>query len=98
MDSDAAWVSPVTLESIRAAQRRIGTEIIRTPLVLSGAASDRAGMAVYLKLENLQRTGAFQVRGALNQVASLTPEQRAKGIICASSGNHGLGVASAAAR
>ncbi len=98
MDSEAAWVSPVTLESIRAAQRSIGKEIIRTPLVLSGAASDRAGVAVYLKLENLQRTGAFKVRGALNKLASFTPEQRARGIICASSGNHGLGVAYAAAR
>ena len=98
MDSDAGWVSPVTLESIRAAQQRIGAEIIRTPLVLSGAASDRAGIAVYLKLENLQRTGAFKVRGALSKLTGFTPEQRGRGIICASSGNHGLGVAYAAAR
>jgi threonine dehydratase len=65
---------------------------------LSAAASDRAGCPVYLKLENLQRTGSFKVRGALNTVMSLTPDERGRGLICASSGNHGLGLAYAAAR
>jgi threonine dehydratase len=86
------------LEDIRAAQKRIGAEIIRTPLVLSDAASERAGLPVYLKLENLQRTGAFKVRGALSKITRFTPEDLRQGVICASSGNHGLGVAYASAR
>lgn len=88
----------VSVEDIQAAQGRIGAEIIRTPLVLSAAASDCAGCPVYLKLECLQRTGSFKVRGALNTVMSLTPEERERGLICASSGNHGLGVAYSATR
>ena len=87
----------VRLEDIRAAQKRIGAEIIRTPLVLSDAASDRAGLPVHLKLENLQRTGAFKVRGALSRITQFTPEELGQGLICASSGNHGLGVAYASA-
>jgi threonine dehydratase len=86
-------VSSVTLNDIKAAHNLIGAEVIRTPLVLSDAASYRAGLPVYLKLENLQRTGAFKVRGALNKVTSFTAEERQRGIICGSSGNHGLGVA-----
>ena len=88
----------VSVEDVQAAKGRISAEIIRTPLVLSAAASDRANSPVYLKLENLQRTGSFKVRGALNTVMSLTPEERRRGLICASSGNHGLGLAYAAAR
>jgi threonine dehydratase len=88
----------VSIEDIQAAQGRISAEAIRTPLVLSAAASDRARCPVYLKLENLQRTGSFKVRGALNTVMSLTPEERGRGLICASSGNHGLGLAYAAMR
>lgn len=98
MSSPDTRVFPVTLEDIRVAQRRIGAEIIRPPLVFSDSASDRAGIPVYLKLENMQRTGAFKVRGALNKVTSFTPEQRQRGLICASSGNHGLGVAYASSR
>ena len=88
----------VSLGNIRDAARRITPEIIRTPLVLSDEASQRAGLEVCLKLENMQRTGAFKVRGALSKVTSLTPEERRQGLICASSGNHGLGVAYASAR
>lgn len=86
----------VTLADVRAARERIGRYIIRTPLPLSDAASRRAGGSVYLKLENLQRIGAFKVRGALSKVTSLTAEERAQGLVCASSGNHGLGTAYAA--
>jgi threonine dehydratase len=91
-------VSPVKLEEIRPAQKRIGAEIIRTPLVLSDAATERAGLPVHLKLENLQRTGAFKVRGALSKITRFTPEELRQGLICASSGNHDLGVAYASAR
>jgi threonine dehydratase len=86
----------VTLADVRAARERIGRYLIRTPLALSDAASRRAGGPVYLKLESLQRIGAFKVRGALSKVTSLTEEERAKGLVCASSGNHGLGTAYAA--
>jgi threonine dehydratase len=78
--------------------RRIASEIIRTPLVLSDAASERAGMEVYLKLENMQHAGAFKVRGALSKVTNLSPKDIQRGLICASSGNHGFGVAYASAR
>lgn len=97
MNRQAASI--VTLGAdIRAAVGRIGSNIIRTPLVRCDAASERAGIPVYLKLENLQRTGAFKVRGALNKVTSLPLEERQRGLICASTGNHGLGVAYAASR
>src|SRR6188508_1995874 len=88
----------VSIEDIQAAQGRTSAEIIRTPLVLSAAASDQAQCPVYLKLENLQRTGSFKVRGTLNTVMSLTPQERERGLICASSGNHGLGLGYAARR
>jgi threonine dehydratase len=86
----------VTLDDVLAARDRISDAIVRTPLLLSGAASERAAMPVYLKLECLQHTGAFKVRGALSKITGLTPEQRRKGLICASTGNHGLAVAYAA--
>ena len=98
MNHQVPGVPDITLADIRAAMGRIRSDIIRTPLVLCDAASDRAGIPVYLKLENLQRTGAFKVRGALSKVTSLLPEERERGLICASSGNHGLGVAYASSR
>ncbi len=98
MSSVATSNIAVTLDDVRAAQNRIAGEIIRTPLVLSEAASDQAGVPVHLKLENLQRTGSFKVRGALSKVTSLTPEERERGLICPSSGNHGLGMAYASTR
>lgn len=88
----------VTLADILSAQKRIAGYIVRTPLVLNDAASDRSGFPVYLKLECLQHTGAFKARGALNKISTLTPEEREAGLICASTGNHGLGVAYAAKR
>ena len=96
--SSKGGMTTVDLQDVKAARERIAAEIIRTPLVLSEAASERAGGPVYLKLESLQRTGAFKVRGALNKLTTLTAEERQKGLICASSGNHGLGVAYAASR
>jgi threonine dehydratase len=98
MGSSRTTSHPVTLKDIRSAKARIEADIIRTPLVLSDAASERAGLPVYLKLENLQRTGAFKVRGALSKLTSFTDQERQRGVICASSGNHGLGVAYASKR
>ena len=79
-----------------AAADRIRPYIKRTPLVRSDRLSERAGADVYLKLENQQTTGSFKLRGALNVLATLTPEQRRGGVVASSAGNHGLGVAYAA--
>src|SRR5918912_1289412 len=81
---------------VLAAARRIAEIARRTPLVHSRALSELAGGDVYLKLENEQITGSFKLRGALNAIASLPPEVRARGIVASSAGNHGLGIAYAA--
>jgi threonine dehydratase len=83
---------------VRAAARRLEGIVRRTPLERSDALSEAAGADVYLKLEGLQRTGSFKLRGAASFVASLSPEARAGGLVTASAGNHGLGVALAARR
>ncbi|WP_229725866.1 threonine ammonia-lyase [Calditerricola satsumensis] len=70
----------------------------RTPLQHSSTFSAMSGCEVFLKLENLQKTGAFKIRGAYNKVASLAPDARARGVITASAGNHAQGVAMAAFR
>ena len=75
------------------AAERIGPHVRETPLFRSLPPDDRQGGGLFLKLENLQHTGSFKVRGALNKLLSLTPEQRARGIVTASSGNHGAAVA-----
>lgn len=81
------------LADIQAARRRLGAHAWRTPLVPSRELSRRAGSPVFLKLECWQRTGSFKVRGALSKLAGLLPEERARGVVTASAGNHGLGVA-----
>ncbi len=94
---------PVTLESIRAAAGRINGVINRTSLVHSQFFSQECGCEVYLKLENLQLTGSFKIRGASNKIACLLEAARdgaaglPRGIMAASAGNHAQGVASAAA-
>jgi len=75
------------------AENRIRRYIRETPLDYSLPLSQRTGAEVYLKLENLQYTGSFKLRGALNEILSLSPEQRAKGVVAASTGNHGAAVA-----
>lgn len=86
----------VTLKMVQEAQERLKGVAQVTGLAYSNSVSDKAGCQVYLKLENLQRTGSFKLRGAYNKVASLTPEEREKGVIAASAGNHAQGVALAA--
>ena len=81
---------------VLAASRRIDGLVRRTPLVFSTALSEIAGGEVYLKLENEQITGSFKLRGAVNSIASLPNEVRARGIVASSAGNHGLGIAYAA--
>src|SRR2546421_12996021 len=80
----------VSLQDIREAARRIRPHVLATP-VLSGEAV--AGPGIWLKAENLQRTGSFKVRGAVNAVLQLTTEQRQRGVITLSAGNHGLALA-----
>src|SRR5438128_8267222 len=81
---------------VLAAADRIRGLVRRTPLVRSAALGDVAGGDVYLKLENEQTTGSFKLRGALNVLATLSPDVRARGVVASSAGNHGLGVAYAA--
>ena len=83
----------VTLASIEAARERIGDAIHLSPCQLSHHLSERIGLPIYLKLENLQRTGSFKERGALNKLLTLNPEERGRGVIAASAGNHAQGVA-----
>jgi threonine dehydratase len=83
----------ITLDDIQSALRRIRTSIYLSPCALSVTFSESTANQVYLKLDNLQRTGAFKERGALNKLLSLTAEERAQGVIAASAGNHAQGVA-----
>lgn len=82
--------------AVLAAARRIAPHVKRTPLVRCGPLSRAAGGDVFLKLENEQTTGSFKVRGALNALAALSAEQRRRGVVASSAGNHGMGVAYAA--
>lgn len=86
----------VTLEEIKEAKALLNEQIIRTPLTYATMLSEMVECDVYLKLENLQLTGAYKVRGALNKLSSLTEEEKSHGIICSSAGNHAQGVALAA--
>ena len=86
----------LTRASVVEAAARIAPHIRRTPTERSPALSQLAGRDVYLKLENLQRTGAFKIRGALNALMRLDAARRAAGVVTASAGNHGQGVAFAA--
>lgn len=83
-------------DAIRAAYERIRPWVRETPLEASVELGVGENVSVFLKLEHLQRTGSFKFRGASNKIAMLTPEQAAAGVIAASNGNHGLGVAAAA--
>ena len=84
------------LEAIRAAAERLRPHVRETPVVTSYTFSEGAGRDVRMKLENLQRTGAFKLRGALNKVLTLDADTRAGGVIAASAGNHAQGLALAA--
>jgi threo-3-hydroxy-L-aspartate ammonia-lyase len=86
----------LTLEDVRAAARRVGNRIHRTPVISSQSFDDASGFTVFFKCENLQRAGAFKIRGALNKLLTLTPQERARGVVAFSSGNHAQGVALAA--
>jgi len=83
----------ITLADIQSARERIQGRVKRTPLVTSEALSKRLGTNVYLKLELLQKTGAFKVRGAFNKVLSIPEDRRGRGLVAVSGGNHAQAVA-----
>jgi threonine dehydratase len=85
-----------TLADVEAARRRLAGVAHRTPMTPSATFSERTGADVHLKLENLQRTGSFKIRGAYNRIARLSEAERARGVVAASAGNHAQGVALAA--
>jgi threonine dehydratase len=85
-----------TLADIRAARKRIRTLARVTPVYSSETLGRRSGRPVFLKAENLQRTGSFKIRGAVNKIAALSEAERAAGVVTASAGNHGQAVALAA--
>ena len=89
---------PVSLEEIERARELLDGVIVPTPLDHSRALGRITGSTVHLKCENLQRAGSFKVRGAYVRMARLSPEERARGVVAASAGNHAQGVALAAAK
>jgi threonine dehydratase len=89
-------MEPPTIRDIVAARRRISPHLNRTPLHTYPLLDDLLGTEAYVKHENHNPTGAFKIRGGLNLVAQLTPDERARGVITASTGNHGQSIALAA--
>jgi threonine dehydratase len=92
----ATEATGIGLDDIRAARERIAGRIRSTPMLHKHTLDALVGHPVHLKFEHLQRTGSFKLRGALNLVAQLTPDERARGVVAASAGNHAQGVAVAA--
>src|SRR5712692_3721449 len=87
----------VSLSDVRAAAERIRPFVVRTPLERSLGLSALCGTDVWLKFECFQATGSFKLRGAVNALLTMSEQKRQKGVVTASAGNHGLGVARAAA-
>lgn len=84
---------PIALADVEAAAMAIAGAVVRTPCLRSQTLSELTGADVYLKFENLQFTAAYKERGALNKLLTLSPEERARGVIAASAGNHAQGLA-----
>lgn len=87
---------PITYDDVAAAHQRIRGSVHRTPVLTSRSLDARAGARLLFKAENLQRVGAFKIRGAMNAVATLTDKQKAAGVVAYSSGNHAQAIALAA--
>ena len=96
MRTDTAFEPAIGLADIRQAAERLRGVANRTPVVTSRTVDDLVGGRVFFKCENLQRGGAFKFRGAYNRLAALTTEERSRGVVAFSSGNHAQGVALAA--
>ncbi len=93
IDAIDAPALPIALADVEAAARAIAGAIVQTPCLRSQTLSDMTGADVWLKFENLQFTAAYKERGALNKLLSLSAEERARGVIAASAGNHAQGLA-----
>src|SRR6478672_3426333 len=83
----------ITLADIEAARRTIGAQVLRTPMLPAPKLSALTGAQVWVKYENLQVTNSFKERGALNKLLALTADERARGVIAMSAGNHAQAVA-----
>src|SRR3954470_23162895 len=83
----------VTLADIEAARRTIGSQVLRTPMLPAPKLSALTGAQVWVKYENLQVTNSFKERGAVNKLAALSADERARGVIAMSAGNHAQAVA-----
>src|SRR5580765_4108532 len=94
--STLATKTQPTLADVEAARERIGSRARVTPVYASDNLTVRVGRPVVLKAENLQRTGSFKIRGAVNKLSTLSAEERSSGVVAASAGNHGQAVAAAA--
>jgi threonine dehydratase len=92
----ASTTLPVTLDDVRAAREVLEGVVRPTPMEFSRALSGRVGGPVFLKCENLQRAGSFKIRGAYTRMARLSDDEKARGVVAASAGNHAQGVALAA--
>lgn len=90
-------MTPPTFDDIESAARQLHGAAVRTPLISSEILDQRLGARVFIKAEPLQRTGSFKFRGAYNRISRLTAEERARGVVAYSSGNHAQAVAKAAA-
>jgi threonine dehydratase len=97
MDVASVPYAGITAERFAEAQARVAAHAHRTPLLTSRALSERSGFNVGLKAEMFQRTGSYKIRGPLNKLALLSEDERARGVVCSSAGNHAQGVALAAA-
>jgi threonine dehydratase len=91
-----AGLAGPTLAEIREARERVSSVVDTTPMEKSRYLRELLGQDVYFKAENLQRTGSYKIRGAFNLLSQLDPDQRARGVVAASAGNHAQGVALAA--
>jgi threonine dehydratase len=98
VDQVFAHQDVLTIDDVRAAAGRIAGHVLRTPTLPSAVLSRLTGADVFLKLDNLQAVGSFKERGAANRLAMLTPDERARGVVAMSAGNHAQGVARHASR
>ena len=85
--------APVTLDDVKDSHDRIRAHIHRTPLLHTATLSEMTSTDLWLKAENLQKTGSFKSRGSINVALQLTPEECARGVIAVSAGNHAAGLA-----
>src|SRR5579864_5627911 len=96
MTPEVATAPEVSLNEFQEAAKVVSSYAYHTPLLTSRILSERTGFDVRLKAEMFQRGGSYKIRGPLNKIALLSDEERARGVICSSAGNHAQGVALAA--